>query len=226
MIEATVPRIVGLSDYMLDTVVKAGGKTFKRMIYKVEEDAVDMTRRLLARVYVLPTEMQKYVDAGGTVEEMHQALFEHLSSALPRNANPFDDARAPIPFGFEVRVEDENGRGWVLPCGCSSYCRGHTETGPPALPEPNVCPECKGTGEVPSGMCHCGEDINKGHCDNHTAVEMDERCERCIGTGKAKAECQRCHTEVETTDMFEVDGELYHRHGGICSYLKPGRGSK
>jgi DnaJ-class molecular chaperone len=49
-----------------------------------------------------------------------------------------------------------------------------------------MCEACDGKGEVPSGMCMCGEYIKDGVCDNHTSVEMNERCEDCEGTGAHK----------------------------------------
>lgn len=46
------------------------------------------------------------------------------------------------------------------------------------------CRTCDGLGEVPSGMCHCGDDVEKHYWANHAAVEMYERCEDCQGTGR------------------------------------------
>lgn len=62
--------------------------------------------------------------------------------------------------------------------------RPHKQTLKDILKRNMRCRTCDGTGEVPSGMCYCGDDV-ENHCwANHSAIEIYERCEDCQGTGR------------------------------------------
>lgn len=213
-VEITPPRLVGLADFLRSTTIEMGGEIFEP-IYKVEEGPTVMTTRVLARVYITPDTMQQYVTAGGTVETLHRALFNRLNAALPNHANPFAEKaeRNPVPFGLHVCIEDEEGNGWALSCGCSSYCRGHTDSGPAALPEGCAGHRIQALGSWEVYRTTIGYPF---HCKVHNCNAWE-----CFSDKpEPVATCQRCLTEVPSEDMFEVEGELYHRHGGICSYLE------
>lgn len=98
----------------------------------------------------------------------------HTTIGIPGGCTMLlDNSEERGMFG-RLTIKDDNDRivGFIVP------------TDPAALELVNTCIVCQGTGGVPSGMCHCGEDIDKGYCDNHSSVEMDERCEDCKGTGQ------------------------------------------
>jgi len=74
------------------------------------------------------------------------------------------------------------------------------------------CKECNGSGEVVSDYCECGEPVDGGTCDNHSARPMIDRCDICNGSGEVVLRsfelslklcgCEKVFTDKTTGEEF------------------------
>jgi len=131
------PVIRGLSGYLKDFELQLVGGTRFRPIYRVDELQVDMTHRLMARVYITPQNMAYLEEAGHTLLDIQTKLFDRMVAGLPSPR-----IMGVVSFGLEVKVEDPAGGPAKL---TMDEIAGRTCVAASSAPSEEECENCSET---------------------------------------------------------------------------------